>query len=133
MTDRPAIILFDGVCLMCNATVRFVFKRDPNARFMFAPIQSEAGQQLIQQYGLPDNNDTVILIEHDAFYVKSTAALRIARQLKAPWSLMAVFLFVPKVIRDAVYDFIGRHRYRWFGQSEQCVLPSEALAKRFLK
>ncbi|MBY5992338.1 thiol-disulfide oxidoreductase DCC family protein [Ferrimonas balearica] len=132
MRPDNGIILFDGVCNFCNATVRFVWARDPKGYFRFAPLQSATAETLLAAHPLPRNGDTVVLIQNGRAYQKSAAALRIARQLSGLWPLMACFLLVPRPLRDAVYDFIGRRRYRWFGRSEQCQLPSAELRRRFL-
>jgi len=112
------VILFDGVCNLCNAWVLFVIKRDPSGHFAFAPLGGEA--------------DSIILIEKDAIYDQSTAALRIARRLSGAWPLAAAFLIVPKGLRDAVYRLIARNRYRWFGRRDVCMVPTPELKARFL-
>ncbi|MBY6187607.1 DUF393 domain-containing protein [Marinobacter hydrocarbonoclasticus] len=127
-----AIILFDGVCNLCNASVRFVAARDPSARYQFAPLQSRTARGLLADYPLPERGDSVILIQDGKAYQKSEAALRIARHLSGLWPLLAVCLVIPRPIRDGVYDVIGRRRYRWFGRTDTCLLPSDALKSRFL-
>ncbi|MBF2055344.1 MAG: thiol-disulfide oxidoreductase DCC family protein [Candidatus Sericytochromatia bacterium] len=127
------IILFDGVCNLCNGAVNFIIDRDPEAYFHFAALQSEAGQKMLQELGLSQQDfDTIVLIEGNKHYTHSTAALRIARKLKAPWSLAGVLLLVPAFIRNAVYRQIAKNRYQWFGKSAQCRLPTPALKARFL-
>src|SRR5262245_45818562 len=138
-TARPGeeahpVILFDGVCNLCNGTVLFVIRRDLKARFRFATLQSATAGSLLQSVtasgeGIPDS---VALIESGRLYVRSAAALRIAGRLGFPWRLLAVFLLVPRPLRDWVYDFIARHRYRWFGKREVCMVPTPELRERFL-
>ena len=131
---QQPVILFDGICRFCHASVQFVIKRDSKQRFRFCPLQSERGQQLSTQLGIENTDLTsMILVENNRSYRKSTAALRIARQLKMPWPLLYAFIIVPSFIRDAVYDFIGRHRYQWFGKFDQCWIPDDETRERFLE
>ena len=132
-TSVKAVILFDGVCNLCNASVNFVIDRDPGGHFVFSSLQSEAARPLLQRHRLAQNAlDSIILIETDRAYTHSTAALRIARRLKGPWPLLYAFIVVPRPVRDAVYRVIARNRYRWFGKSETCRVPTPALRRRFL-
>ena len=127
------VILFDGICNLCSASVRFVFARDSRARFRFASLQSPIAEQLLgaelQQH---DRLGSVVLVQDGKVYRKSAAALRIARRLDGLWPLLALLLIVPRPLRDAVYDFIGQRRYRWFGQQEVCWRPEGDLGARFL-
>jgi predicted DCC family thiol-disulfide oxidoreductase YuxK len=127
------VILFDGVCNLCNGFVQFVVARDPHARFRFAALQSEAAAALLRDAGvaaaLPDS---IVLVEDGGVYVRSTAALRIARHLRFPWPLASGLLVVPRFIRDAVYDYIAAHRYRWFGRRDACMVPTPDLQRRFM-
>ncbi|WP_455208834.1 thiol-disulfide oxidoreductase DCC family protein [Kaarinaea lacus] len=128
------IILFDGVCKFCHASVQFVIKRDSNNRFRFCPLQSVKGQQLAQLHGIETADLTsMILLQDNNSYQKSSAALHIARQLKMPWPLLYIFIVVPPFIRNAIYDFIGSHRYQWFGKFEQCWIPDDETRRRFLE
>jgi predicted DCC family thiol-disulfide oxidoreductase YuxK len=128
-----SVVLFDGVCNLCNAAVRFVIDRDPNARFRFAALDSEAARALLQTAPLPAALlDSIVLVEEEGVFTRSDAALRIARRLTFPWPLAYVFILVPRVLRDALYDWIARHRYRWFGRRETCMLPTPELKGRFL-
>ena len=132
-TDNP-IILFDGICKFCHASVQFVIKRDIHNRFRFCPLQSPRGQQLTKDHGIDKLNLTsMILLEHNKVYRKSSAALRIARNLSPPWPALYVFIVVPPFLRNAVYDFIGSHRYQWFGKLEQCTIPDDKSRERFLE
>ena len=128
-----ALILFDGVCNLCNGAVNFIIDRDPDGVFRFAPLQSDVAQEHLA--GTPAAGttlDTIVLVEDGTPYVRSTAALRIARRLTAPWPLLALFLAVPRPLRDAVYNWIARNRYDWFGRRDQCRLPTPDLKERFL-
>lgn len=127
------IVLFDGVCNLCSGSVQFVLKRDPEARFRFASLQSEAGQTIQAEHGLdPGVLSSVLLLEDGRLYRESDAALRIARHLPGAWKLLTVFKIIPRPIRDGMYRFIARNRYRWFGKAETCWLPTSELRGRFL-
>lgn len=127
------VVLFDGVCNLCHFAVQFILARDPADRFRFASLQSDEGQAYLKEANLPLDLSTVVLIEPDGRAgVRSTAALRIMRRLHRAWPLMAVFMVVPPCIRDAVYNWVVRNRYRWFGQKDSCPLPDPAQAHRFL-
>lgn len=127
------ILLFDGVCNLCNASVQWVIRRDPQGIFRFAPLQSETGQSLLRQSGLSSEHfDTVVLVDGDRIFTRSDAALEIARRIGGLWSLLAVFRWVPRPVRNAVYDWIARHRYRWFGKTEACMIPRPEWKKRFV-
>ncbi|MFC0213355.1 thiol-disulfide oxidoreductase DCC family protein [Paenibacillus chartarius] len=134
LPKAPAIVLFDGECVMCSFIVRFVYARDPQARLRFAPLQSDAGQMLLQRHGLStDRFDTFVLVEGDRCYTKSTAALRLARRLRGLWPLCCAFVVVPRPLRDAVYGFVAKNRYRWFGRSDACMMPTPELKRRFVE
>lgn len=128
------IILFDGVCNLCNGAVQFIIKRDGGDRFRFAALQSELGQELCRARHIDTTQiDSIILIDPGiAYYVKSDAALEIARELRGygwmPWLLG----WIPRGVRDAVYDLVARNRYRWFGKKDQCMIPTPELQKKFL-
>ncbi|TVX91853.1 thiol-disulfide oxidoreductase DCC family protein [Paenibacillus agilis] len=126
------VILFDGECNFCDHSVQFIIKRDAQALFRFASIQSEIGQQLMNAYNVPNSIDSVILIQNKKYYVKSSAALRICRGLNGGWKLFYYLLAVPRVVRDAVYNVIAKNRYKWFGKKDSCMLPSPDIRKRFL-
>ena len=128
-----SILIFDGVCNFCNATINFVMKRDRRARFLFASNQSDEGAELLRSFQIdPDNAQSVFLIEGDRIWSKSDAALRVARRLSFPWNLGYAAIVIPKFVRDPVYDWIARNRYRWFGKRDICRLPNEAERARFL-
>jgi predicted DCC family thiol-disulfide oxidoreductase YuxK len=128
-----SVILFDGVCNLCNRWVRFVIEHDPNTRFSFASLQSDFGQRVLRSYHAPAFGvRSLVLLEDGRCYVRSGAVLRIARHLSGPWRLLGAFTWVPRPMRDAVYDWIARNRYGWFGRTDYCPVPSPELAERFL-
>lgn len=126
------IILFDGECNFCDKSVQFIIKRDPEAIFSFTSQQGEAGQQMIKKYHAPSSIDSIILIENDTYYLKSSAALRICRHLQGAWKLLFIFILVPYPIRDFFYNILAKNRYKWFGKKDQCTLPTPEVRKRFL-
>jgi predicted DCC family thiol-disulfide oxidoreductase YuxK len=131
--DQHPVILFDGVCHLCAASVKFVIERDPAGYFRFARLQSEYARRILAEYNAVDSGlDSVILINRGKLYRKSRAVLRTALHLNRGWPLMGVFLLVPRFIADPVYDWIGRHRYRWFGRMGNCWLPVTDQRWRFL-
>jgi len=131
--ERP-VILFDGVCNLCTASVRFVIARDRRKLFRFASLQSPVAERLLgKEPGPGDGLDSVILVVEGRIHRRSTAALLTARRLDGLWPLLAIFLVVPRPLRDAVYDWIGARRYRWFGKREVCWLPADDLSERFLE
>ena len=131
---RGRIILFDGICNLCNGSIIFILKREKDPIFQFASIQSETGKELLEWCGLPSNyNQAVIYIENGKVCLGSTAALKIGRNLIFPWSLLSYAGFVvPKFIRDWVYNQIAQHRYQWFGKKDVCMVPTKSLGARFL-
>ena len=128
------VILFDGVCNLCNGAVRFVAQRDPRGVFRFASLQSEAGQALLRLHGLRTGDfDSVVLVDDAGVRTKSSAALAVAARLSGPWPALSAFRLVPRPLRDAVYDLVARHRYRVFGRTDQCMIPTPELRARFLE
>jgi len=128
-----AIILFDGVCNLCNGTVQFILPRDKAARFGFASLQSPKGQELLKIHNLLDTNlDSIVLIENDKAYTHSSAALRIFTRLGWAWKWTYLGYVCPRFLRDAVYRWVAKNRYRWFGKSESCWLPQPEWKGRFL-
>ena len=127
------VVLFDGVCNLCNGSVRFIIAHDPAAHFRFAALQSEAARRLLSESGLNDQlADSVALIECGRVFTRSTAALHIARRLCFPWPLLYTLIVVPRTLRDAVYNLIARHRYGWFGKRDACMVATPELRTRFL-
>jgi predicted DCC family thiol-disulfide oxidoreductase YuxK len=130
-SDQP-IILFDGVCGLCNGVVNFLLRSDKKSRFRFAPLQSDAGQALLRVHGLPpDYLDSVVYVDERGAWVQSTGVLRMFRKLGFPYSLLTVFLLAPRFLRDPAYDWICRNRYRWFG-TQACRVPTPEEKERFL-
>jgi len=128
-----AVILFDGVCNVCSAFVRFVIRRDHSKRFRFATLQSTVGQRLIDAYQCTEPPlASMLLIVDRRCYRKSRAALEIIRRLDAPWPLLYALILLPRMIADWLYDFVGASRYRWFGKRDACWMPSKELQSRFL-
>jgi len=148
------VVLFDGVCDLCNGTVRFILARDKAAKFRFAALQSEAGKTLLSRAGCEPADrlsigpgersspvaaapqpapDSIVLLDQSRVYTRSTAALLIARALPFPWPLLYALIAVPRPLRDWVYDWIARHRYAWFGRQDTCMLPTPDLKSRFLE
>ena len=125
------IILFDGVCNLCNSSVQFIIKHDPNAHFSFASQQSEMGKKLIAKYHLEDY-DSLILIANKSAYLHSDAILEIAKELDGGLKFLYIFRFIPKSIRDTIYKLIAKYRYTIFGKKESCMLPSNETESRFL-
>ncbi len=133
MQSQKSIILFDGVCNLCNNSVQFVIKHDERGKFKFAALQSETGQALLKQYGLPQTGfDSFVLVQSEKVYLKSTAALYVAKQLDGPVKSLFGFIIVPAFIRNAVYNLIAKNRYKWFGKKDHCMIPTPALKARFL-
>lgn len=131
--DEYPIILFDGVCNFCNSAVNFVLKQDKKGVFRFAPLQSEAGQKLLQQYNLPTKEfDSFVLIDNGNVYKKSAASLRVMNKLPWYWKEAQVLRIIPTAFRDAIYDFIAKNRYKWFGKKEHCMIPTAEIRSRFL-
>ncbi|MBU5266619.1 thiol-disulfide oxidoreductase DCC family protein [Virgibacillus proomii] len=127
------IILFDGICNFCDRSVQFILKRDKQEQFLFASLQGDVGQQqLLKKYQIPTNMNSFVLLDGEKYYVKSTAALRICKELVGAWKLLYGLIIIPRPIRDFVYQFIAKHRYQWFGQKKSCRLPSAMTRKRFL-
>lgn len=133
MHSSYPIILFDGVCNFCNDSINTLIKLDKKGVFKFAPIQSEIGQRYLKalNYSDPDIS-TVVLICDGRLYTKSDAALQTFKHLGSWWRFLRVFTIVPKPIRNAVYDFIAKNRYKWFGKKEECMIPTPEIRARFL-
>jgi predicted DCC family thiol-disulfide oxidoreductase YuxK len=127
------IILFDGICNFCNGSVQFIIKRDPQAQFRFASLQSEAGKKLLTKHRIPEDINSFIFIDGEKCYTKSSAALKVCKHFKGFWKLFYIFILVPRSIRDHFYDFIAENRYKWFGKKESCMIPTPDIRKRFLE
>jgi predicted DCC family thiol-disulfide oxidoreductase YuxK len=140
-----AVVLFDGVCNFCDASVNFIIDHDKQGYFKFAPLQSDEGRRLANEYGFesataedrdPESDlipiDSVILVDDGKAYTHSTAALKILKRLGAPWSWLSAFLIIPRSVRDWAYRLFARYRYRIFGKKDQCMLPTPEVRARFL-
>nr|WP_256259854.1 DUF393 domain-containing protein [Winogradskyella luteola] len=128
--------MFDGVCNLCNSSVLYVIKRDTNNAFLFAPLQSEIGESIINEFNIDTaKTDSIILYKpkERKIYHKSSAALQVAKQLSFPTKLMAVFFIVPKLIRNWVYDYVAKNRYKWYGKKDACMIPTPELKSKFLE
>jgi predicted DCC family thiol-disulfide oxidoreductase YuxK len=129
-TDNP-VILFDGVCNLCNKSVQFVIQKDSAAKFRYASLQSEFGQRILQEYHLPaDEFNSFILLQDNKIYTRSTGALKMLSQLDG-WKWTRILSIIPKFIRDGVYNLISKSRYRWFGKRDECMIPTPELKSRF--
>ena|SRR5690606_221821 len=135
LPENKKIVLFDGVCNLCNNSVNYIIERDKNDIFRFASLQSEIGQELVSERGLdPNELQSMILIEPGiAYYRKSTAALEISGHLSGGISYLKYFSFLPEGLRDSIYDFIAGNRYKWFGKKDVCILPTANLQAKFLE
>lgn len=138
MIDIPnnkQLILFDGVCNLCNSSVLYVIKRDKKDLFLFAPLQSDVGKEIIKKFNInTEETDSILLYnpKKDSLTYKSTAALLIAKQLGFAINLMSIFLIVPAFIRNWVYNYIAKNRYQWYGKKEACMIPTPELKSKFL-
>lgn len=131
--QQGAVILFDGVCNLCNNSIQFIIRRDPKARFRFAPLQSAAAESLLQSAGAGPLPDSIVLVQDGRVYTQSGAVLRVARGLRGLWPLAYAFIVIPRPLRDWVYRLIARNRYRWFGKRDSCMMPTPELRTRFLQ
>lgn len=130
---QDPVILFDGVCNFCNGAVNFTIKRDKKKVIKFAALQSATGAALAEQYGVSANDlRSFLFVEDGIIYNRSTAALRVCRYLKGLWPLCYAFIIVPAFIRNGIYDFIAKHRYKWFGERDACMIPTPDVRSRFL-
>ncbi len=130
--DRP-VVLFDGVCNLCNGVVSFLIPRDTAGRLLFASLQSAAGQRLLAEHDLPTEDfDSIVLIDGDRLYHKSSAVIRIAELLGWPYRVATIGRLLPSRAGDWAYDVVAENRYEWFGRKEQCMIPDEDVSDRFL-
>lgn len=131
---KTYIVLFDGVCNLCNSTVQFIIKRDTHNQFKFSSLQSEYGQNFLKERNLASSDfKSIILYEHEvAYYTKSTAALKIAQNLGFPYNLLSVFLLIPSFIRDWIYSLISKYRYHLFGKKDSCMVPTPENKRKFI-
>jgi predicted DCC family thiol-disulfide oxidoreductase YuxK len=131
--ENHKIVLFDGVCNFCNYWVNFAIRKDRNKKLRFAPLQGETARKLLLQHSInPTSLSSVILIDDNKAWTQSSAAIRICKYLDGGWKLFYGFIIIPKFIRDPIYNFIARNRYKWFGKKENCMIPSPEVKERFL-
>jgi len=133
MKTPQYLVLFDGVCNLCTGSVKFLIKRDKKKKFRYASLQSNIGQKVLWESNLnPNKINTLVLVAEGATYTKSTAALRIAKNMGGMWSILEVFLLIPAPIRNLVYDFISNRRYKWYGKKETCMVPKPEWEELFV-
>jgi len=149
MDPAASVILFDGPCVLCNAMVRWVAKRDSKGRFRFAPLQADAARRVLEEAAsdlrgaggtaadmgdqLRERAESMVVVDSTGVHLRSDAAIRIARVLGFPWSLAGAATVIPRPVRDAAYNYIARTRYRWFGRQDRCATPGSELAGRLLE
>lgn len=135
MEDTKKIVLFDGVCNLCNRSIQFIIRHDKKDEFRFATLQGDLGKQLVKERHIDtDTVDSIILIEPGvAYYTKSTAALKIGTSFGGAWKLLTILELIPSSLSDIVYDFVARNRYQWYGKREACMIPTPELKAKFLE
>ena len=135
LPEHKQLILFDGVCNLCNASVQYVIKHDKKDKFMFASLQSTVGKQIIDNFNIDTSKTDSILLysEENGLKSKSSAALQVAKQLGFPTNLLSVFFIVPTFIRNWVYDYVATNRYKWYGKRNECMIPTPELKSKFLE
>lgn len=130
---NKSVVLFDGVCNLCNASVNFIIKHDSQNYFLFASLQSDAAKEILLQFNLKKLDlKSILLIENNQIFDQSTAALRIAKKLNFAYNLLYVFIIVPKPLRNFIYGIIAKNRYKWFGKKESCMIPTKELKDKFI-
>jgi predicted DCC family thiol-disulfide oxidoreductase YuxK len=134
MNEEKPVILFDGICNFCNAMVNFIIRQDKKNVFRFCALQSDSGKRLLEQYKINwKQTDSFVVIENGKAHQKSNAALKLYNRLPWYWKWTQLFWIVPKFIRDAVYNFIAKNRYSWFGKKEECMIPAKEVREKFLE
>jgi predicted DCC family thiol-disulfide oxidoreductase YuxK len=132
--NKHSIILFDGVCNLCNSAVQFVIRHDHNEIFKFVSLQSETGKKYLNKFQLSEIElSSFILIEDEKVFSKSTAALKVIKKLKGPIKMLYVFIVIPGFIRNIVYNIISTNRYKWFGKRQDCLIPDDKISSKFLQ
>ncbi|HLC83539.1 MAG TPA: thiol-disulfide oxidoreductase DCC family protein [Bacteroidia bacterium] len=133
LNENFSIVLFDGICNFCNSSVNKIIKHDKKNRFKFAALQSETGKKLLEKHSLDSSKiDSIILIENDSAFIKSTAILKISKHLSGLYPLAYGFIIIPTFIRNVVYDFIARNRYEWWGKKDSCMVPTAEVREKFI-
>jgi predicted DCC family thiol-disulfide oxidoreductase YuxK len=128
---NKSIILFDGECNFCNASIQFVLNHEKKSELFFSSLQSNKGKEIQDYFGIK-NSESVILIENNKLFIKSTAALRITKYLKGGFPLLYIFIIIPTFIRNVIYDYIAKKRYKWFGKTDTCMVPNDQIKHRFI-
>ena len=128
---NKSIVLFDGECNFCNASIQFVLNHEKNSELFFSSLQSNTGKEIQDYFGIK-NSESVILIENNKLYIKSTAALRINKYLRGGFPLLYIFIIIPTFIRNVIYDYIAKKRYKWFGKTDTCMVPNDKIKHRFI-
>lgn len=126
------VVFFDGVCNLCNAAVQFVIKRNLRQNLRFASLQSDYAGKILPELQNEETFKTIVLLKDGKIYLRSDAALEISRELSGLWPLFYGFKIIPRFIRDGIYNFIARHRYKWFGKQDACWIPTPDLNSRFV-
>lgn len=133
MHADKVIVFYDGACILCNASVQLLIKRDAHNKLYYAHLQSSIAKEMLSSASIdPDALKSLILFENGEFFTHSTGVLRTLKYLDRPWRWLRILLVVPTPIRDSIYNHIAKHRYQWFGQTETCMIPSEEIKRRFL-
>lgn len=133
MNEKRHIILFDGVCNLCNRSVQSIIKKDKKGVIKFASLQSDTGQNLLMEFELPKGDfQSFVYIKNNRCFTRSDAALEVAKTLQGIWEVAYIFKIIPKFIRDGVYNIIAQNRYKWFGEKDACMIPTPELRERFL-
>ncbi|WKK64718.1 thiol-disulfide oxidoreductase DCC family protein [Lutimonas zeaxanthinifaciens] len=133
-TTRKPVIFFDGICNLCNGSVTFILKNESSPQFLFASLQSDAAKNILLQYNIKNIEPTsILLLSNNKVYDKSEAILEICRGLDRPWNMITVFKYLPVSIRDGIYQFVARNRYRWFGKKDSCTMEIKKYKSRFLR
>ncbi len=133
MSRSQSIVFFDGICNLCNASIDFIIKRDFKNQFLVGALQDDFSKEILSGHQVrQDYLDSLVLLDDDRIFYKSTAALKISRELSGLWPIFYPLIFLPKWIRDPIYDFIGKNRYRWFGKKNTCRIPTPEEKAKFL-
>jgi predicted DCC family thiol-disulfide oxidoreductase YuxK len=133
--EEKILVMFDGVCNLCNGLIIFLIPRDPKGVFVFTPLQSEPAKKILKENTILDPNqlESVVVIVNGRVYQKSKAVIQIFRRLSFPWKILVAGDLLPQSITDCIYDFVGKNRYKWFGRKDKCMLPTPDLLSRFLR
>jgi predicted DCC family thiol-disulfide oxidoreductase YuxK len=131
--NQPYIVLFDGLCNLCNGSVQFIIRHDKKNKFVFASLQSEVAQKLLNEIHVKSSQESIVLIKGNKHFEKSDAALEIAKNLSGLWPMIYGSKIIPRILRDVLYNWVAKKRYTWFGKRESCLSPSPEFRARFLE